>query len=70
MSEPMVCIPVRVALFAAKKLNLLSGVSVIVKGRFPLNGAIAGEIVDAITDQCSMEEIDIAAVALKIQGSA
>lgn len=67
MSEPTVTIPLRVAFLVARLLNFNMQF-----GGAKLNGWVKElqcEIVDAISDQCSYEEIDVAAVAVKMQES-
>lgn len=59
MSEPTVTIPLRVALIAM-------GVFAFHSKKFE---SIQNEIIDAIADQCTGEEIDVAAVAVKMQES-
>ena len=67
MSEPTVTVPLRVAFLVSRLLNSNKQF-----GGQKLNGwvdEIQGEIVDAICNQCSKEEIHEAAVAVKMQES-
>ncbi len=65
MREPMVQIPVRVALITARRLRWLSGLN---KGKqFDKLESLTNEIIDAISGQCSVEEIDVASVAAELE---
>lgn len=68
MSEPTVTIPTRLALQAARHLNSLS--ALLRNDSREKVQAIVMHLVDAITDQSSMEDIKTAAVSAKLEDSA
>lgn len=67
MAEPTVRIPVRTALIAARGLNQLAQLYAGHAWYDRILGETKQELIDAIVDGASQEDIDVACVAIRMQ---